>query len=311
MPSPDRSESARRLAAVAALVSVVIWGASFALTKRVLGELSVDTLVFARAVLGTALVAALLAVRGGFVRVRRRDLGLLVGLSLAGNVLPQWLQGQALVRSTAANTAWLVALSPVVTVVLARWLVGERLAGKVGGIAIAFFGALLVVSGGGSLAATVDVPTTRGDTLTLVSTVSWALYTIYGRRFVAGYPAAVAMVHLLAVSVLVFLPGFVVRAGWEELAALSPAGWACVLFLGLGCSGLGFTLWYAALEAMDASQVAAFIYIEPLVTQALARVMLGEALRPTTVLGGAAILLGVWLVSRARVRSVVAAGADA
>jgi drug/metabolite transporter (DMT)-like permease len=309
MPSPDRSERARRLAAVAALVSVVIWGASFALTKQVLGELSVDTLVFARAVLGTGLVAALLAARGGFVRVRRADLGALVALSLAGNVLPQWLQGQALVRSTAANTAWLVALSPVVTVVLARWLVGERLAGKVAGIAIAFVGALLVVSGGGSLAAAVDLPTTRGDVLTLVSTVSWALYTIYGRRFVAGYPAAVAMVHLLAVSVLVFLPGFVARAGWHELAALSLGGWGCVLFLGLACSGLGFTLWYAALEGMDASQVAAFIYIEPLVTQALARVMLGEPLRPATLLGGAAILVGVWLVSRAHVRSVVPADA--
>jgi drug/metabolite transporter (DMT)-like permease len=40
-------------------------------------------------------------------------------------------------------------------------------------------------------------------------------------------------------------------------------------------------------------------------------VMLGEPLRPTTLLGGAAILLGVWLVSRARMRSAVPAGADA
>ena len=84
-----------------------------------------------------------------------------------------------------------------------------------------------------------------------------------------------------------FLPGFVLRAGWAELAALSPSGWLCVLFLGLGCSGLAFTLWYAALESMDASQVAAFIYVEPLVTQALARVMLGEPLLPSTLLGGA------------------------
>jgi drug/metabolite transporter (DMT)-like permease len=311
MPSPDRSERARRLAVAGALVSVVIWGASFAATKAVLAELSVETLVFARAVLGTVLVAGLLAVRGEFVRVRRRDVGALVALSLVGNVLPQWLQGQALLRSTAASTAWLVALSPIVTAVLARWLLGERLAGKAPGIAVAFLGTLLVVGGGRSLAATMALPSTRGDVLTLVSTVSWALYTIYGRRFVAGYPAAVAMVHLLAVSVLVFLPGFVARAGWQELAALSPAGWAGALFLGLGCSGLGFTLWYAALEAMDASQVAAFIYIEPLVTQVLARVMLGEPFDPATLLGGAAILLGVYLVSRAGVRSTLPVGADA
>lgn len=311
MPSPARSEPARRLAVAGAVVSVVVWGASFPATKQAVGELSVDTLVFSRAVLGTGLVAAMLAVRGGFVRVRRRDVGALVALSLAGNVLPQWLQGQALLRSTAANTAWLVGLCPVMTVILARWLVGERLAGRVAGIAIAFLGTLLVVSGGQSLRAAIDLPSTRGDVLTLVSTVSWALYTIYGRRFVAGYPAAVAMVHLLAVSVVVFLPGFVARAGWQELAALSPTGWLCVLFLGLGCSGFAFTLWYAALGVMDASQVAAFVYIEPLVAQVLARMMLGEPLHPATLLGGAAILVGVYLVSRAALRAPVPAGADA
>ena len=84
--------------------------------------------MFARAVLGTALVAALLAARGGFVARAAADVGALVALSLLGNVLPQWLQGQALVRSTAANTAWLVALMPGRDGVLARWLLGERLA---------------------------------------------------------------------------------------------------------------------------------------------------------------------------------------
>jgi drug/metabolite transporter (DMT)-like permease len=196
-----------------------------------------------------------------------------------------------------------VALSPIVTAILAWRLLGERLAGRVAGIAIAFAGTLLVVGGGHSPLAVLGLPTTRGDALTLASTVSWALYTIYGRRFVTGYPAAVAMVHLLAVSVVVFLPGFVARAGWQELATLSPGGWLCVLFLGLGCSGIAFTLWYAALEAMDASQVAAFIYVEPLVAQGLARLMLGEPLHPATLFGGAAILTGVYLVSRAATRA--------
>jgi len=302
MPSRDRSEPSRRLAVAGALVAVVIWGASFPATKRVLAELSVETLVFARAVLGTALVLGFLLARGGLARLRRADIGALVALSLLGNVLPQWLQGQALVRSTAANTAWLVALVPVITALLAAGLLGERLSRRIAGIAIAFLGTLLVVSGGRSPSAALGLPSTRGDLLTLASTVSWSLYTIYGRRFVAGYPAAVAMVHLLAVSVAVFAPGFVAHAGWSELAALSADGWLCVLFLGLGCSGLAFTLWYAALEAMDATQVAAFVYVEPLVAQALARVMLGEALHPATLLGGAAILVGVYLVTRAGVR---------
>jgi drug/metabolite transporter (DMT)-like permease len=311
MPSPDRSEPSRRLAVAGALVAVVIWGASFPATKRVLAELSVETLVFARAVLGTALVLGFLLARGRLAGIRRADLGALVALSLLGNVAPQWLQGQALVRSTAANTAWLVALVPVVTALLAAGLLGELLRGRIAGIAIAFLGTLLVVSGGRSPSAALGLPSTRGDLLTLASTVSWSLYTIYGRRFVAGYPAAVAMVHLLAVSVAVFAPGFVAHAGWTELAALSAEGWLCVLFLGLGCSGLAFTLWYAALEAMDATQVAAFVYVEPLVAQAVARVMLGEPLHAATLVGGAAILVGVYLVTRAGVRERAGSAAAA
>lgn len=299
MRSPARSDVPSRGAVVAAVVCVVVWGASFPATKRVLAELSVETLVFARAVLGTALVGGWLLARGAFRPIRRSDVGTLVGLSLAGNVLPQWLQGRAMLHSSAANTAWLVALAPAVTAVLAWRLLGERLAGRVGGITIAFAGTLLVVSGGHAPAAAFALPSTRGDALTLASTVSWALYTIYGRPFVAGYAAPVAMVHLLAVSVVVFAPGFVARAGWAELAALSAEGWLGVLFLGLGCSGIAFTLWYAALETMDASQVAAFIYIEPLVAQALALVLLGEPLHPATLLGGAAILAGVHRVSTA------------
>jgi drug/metabolite transporter (DMT)-like permease len=311
MPSRDRSEPSRRLAVAGALVAVVIWGASFPATKRALAELSVETLVFSRAVLGTALVLVFLLARGRVAGIRRADLGALVALSLLGNVLPQWLQGQALVRSSAANTAWLVALSPVVTAVLAARLLGEHLRGRVAGIVIAFLGVLLVVSGGRSPGAALGLPSTRGDLLTLASTGSWALYTIYGRRFVAGYPAAVAMVHLLAVSVAVFTPGFVAHAGWAELAALSPEGWLCVLFLGLGCSALAFTLWYAALEAMDATQVAAFVYVEPLVAQAIARALLGEPLHAATLVGGAAILVGVYLVTRAGVRERAGSAAAA
>jgi hypothetical protein len=57
-------------------------------------------------------------------------------------------------------------------------------------------------------------------------------------------------------------------------------------------------LFYAALEDLEASQAAAFIYVEPLIAQALAIGALGEPLTAGLVAGGAAILTGVWLVSR-------------
>ncbi|MGH7822892.1 MAG: DMT family transporter [Candidatus Binatia bacterium] len=286
------------MAASGVLLAVVLWGGSFAVTKLVLDEVSVATLLFGRSVLGTLVVGGWLASRGRIAALERRDVAPMIALSLLGNVLPQLLQAHALLRSSSASTAWLVAMIPVVTALLAWWLLGERLRGKAAGIIVAFAGTLLVVSGGASPGEMARLPSTRGDLLTLASTVSWSLYTIYGRTFVGRYPAAVAMSHLLATSVCVFAPFFVIAGGWRELAALSAGGWLSLLYLGVGCSGLAFTLWYAALERMEASRVAAFIYLEPLVAQMLAQGMLREPLRATTLLGGLAILAGVYRVSR-------------
>ena len=307
---PAVAADGRTIAVAQALTAVVVWGASFASTKRLLSEMAPETILFVRCVLGTALVAVLLAWRGRLRLLPARDWPRIAGFAMLGLLATQLLQAFALERSSSANTAWLVALNPVVTAVLAAWLIGEGLTGKLAGLAIAFSGALLVLSGGHSLAEVLTLPSTRGDLLTLVSTVTWALYTIYGRSFVSTHDPAVVTAHVLGFAALMVAPSFLLRSGWTELAGLSPTGWACLLYLGLACSGVAFMLYYAALEHLEAGQVAAFIYIEPVIAQALSVAFLGEPLTASLLAGGAAILVGLWLVSHAESRRAVATEAS-
>ena len=288
---------ASTLGAAQALGAVVIWGASFGATKRVIAETSPATLLFARSILGALLVGAGLAVRARLRPIPVRDWGRLAGLAVLGLVLTQLLQAWALAWSTSAKTAWLVAANPVVTATLAGLLIGERLRSKVPGLALAFAGVLLVIGDGMSPAA-LALPSTRGDVLTLLSTLCWATYTVWGRGFVGRHPAPLVTLHLLAIAAACFAPGFVADRGWAAIAGLTPTGWACLLYLGLACSGLAFLLYYAALAHLEASQAAAFIYVEPLIAQAIGVAWLGEPLSSSVVAGGVAILVGVWLVSR-------------
>jgi drug/metabolite transporter (DMT)-like permease len=281
-----------------ALIAVILWGASFAATKLLLAELAPATLLFTRTLLGALVVTGWLVAQGRLGPLPARAWPRLVVLALLGLVLTQLLQAHALLRSTSASTAWLVAMNPVVTALLAAWLLGERLAGKVTGLALAFGGALLVVSRGTSLAAALALPSTRGDLLTLVSTVAWSLYTVAGRGFVSRYPAPAVTAHLLVLASAIFLPTAMAAGAWRELASLSPTGWLCLAYLGVGCSGVAFLLYYRALEHLEAAQVAAFIYIEPLVAQVLATALLGEPVTAAVVIGGIAILAGVYLVTR-------------
>ena len=295
-----RSATQRRTAALGALVAVCIWGASFAATKRLLGEVSPATVLLGRTVLATCLIGGGLLVRRRLRPIPVRDWPRLVTLTLLGLVLTPLLQAYALRRSTSANTAWLVALGPVVTALLAAQILGEQLEGRIAGLVLAFGGAVLVASGGASLGAVLALPSIRGDGLTLISDGTWALYTVYGRGFAALHPPPLVTAHVLGVASLAYAPGFIAGGGWRELAHLSTTGWFCLAYLGLGCSGVGFLLYCVALEHLDASQVAAFIYLEPLIAQMVAVMLLGERLTAAVLGGGAAILGGVYLVTRRR-----------
>jgi drug/metabolite transporter (DMT)-like permease len=91
---------------------------------------------------------------------------------------------------------------------------------------------------------------------------------------------------------------FLAGSGLGELAQLSATGWLAIAFLGLFCSGLAYIFWFDALQVIPASRVGALVYLEPLVTVGVAAALLGEPILLAALLGGALILLGVWLVEK-------------
>ena len=283
-----------------ALIAVVLWGVSFVATKAALRELSPVTLVFLRFALGTALLFALLLARGVSPLPPRDALPSLLLMGFVGIFVHQLLQSVGLTMTTAVQTGWLIGLIPLWSALLAVLLGKERLGGwKIAGLAGGFAGALLVISRGALGTDLLHLPSTRGDLLILLSTVNWAVYSVLGHRTLRRLGPTRATAGAMALGWLMLAPLFLFTRGWRELPGLSPAGWGAVLFLGLGCSGLGYLFWYGALEQLEVSRVAAFLYLEPFVTFAAAVLLLGEPVTAAVVAGGLLILGSVLLVQRA------------
>jgi drug/metabolite transporter (DMT)-like permease len=80
-------------------------------------------------------------------------------------------------------------------------------------------------------------------------------------------------------------------------STITPRGWSALVFLGIMLRP-AYIAWYDALKHMPASQVGALLYLEPLVAMTVAAVVLSEPILLSTVVGGAVILIGVWLVNR-------------
>jgi drug/metabolite transporter (DMT)-like permease len=283
-----------------AFLAVVLWGVSFVATKAVVREIPPLAIVFARAVLGSVLLAGILRARGESMLPPRRSLGPLAAMGFVGVAFHGLLQAHALTLTSAVNTGWLIALVPVWSALLAALLGRERFgAGKVAGLAVGFAGTLLVVTRGRLDAGVVALPATRGDLLVLASTVNWALYSLLGHGTIRSLGPTRATAGAMVLGALMLLPFFAAAGGPAVYGGLSAGGAAALLFLGLACSGLGYLYWYRALERVEASRVAALLYLEPLVTIGAAVVLIAEPVGLVTVAGGALVVGGVALVQRA------------
>jgi drug/metabolite transporter (DMT)-like permease len=261
-------------------------------------EISPVTLIFTRFALGVGLLLAISAVRRQPLPPRASWPSLAL-MGFVGVFVHQMVQAHALTLTTAVNTAWLIGLTPLWSALLSAYTLKERFdPTKIAGLALGFLGAALVVTRGQMGAALLALPQTRGDLMILASTLNWAFYTVLGHSVLRRLGPTQATTGALLLGWLMIVPFFVYAAGWREYDQLTGPGWAAVLFLGIACSGLGYLFWYGALERIEASRVAAFLYLEPLVTLGAAVLLLGEGVGLTTAAGGLLVLAGVALVQR-------------
>jgi drug/metabolite transporter (DMT)-like permease len=169
---------------------------------------------------------------------------------------------------------------------------------KAGGIVLAGLGVLLVVSKGDWTALSSGQFGAAGDFLILVSAPNWAVFSVISRRGLQTHPAARMMFYVMGFGWLFTSVLFFAGPGVGEIGQLQAGSWLGIGFLGIFCSGLAYIFWYDGLQSVPASQVGAFLYLEPLVAVVVAAIVLNEPLLLVSLIGGGIILAGVWIVNR-------------
>ncbi|RQG91996.1 DMT family transporter [Natrarchaeobius chitinivorans] len=288
------------LFALAPLAAATLWGGLYVVSMWGFDAVPPMTLAFLRVVVGAT--ALLVVVRLLYPRRRfdRRDLLAFTGLGgvLAASMATQFL-GTAL--TTASQGSLITVLTPVFTILLGVTLLGERLTPRLGiGIALATVGTIVVVSGQYDLAELAGVATT-GIVLLLLASVTWALYTVWGKPLIDRYSALEATTYscVAAVPMLAALVPLEVAITDASIRAIEPTLGVvgAVLYLGLFGTAAAWYLWYKGMEYVDASVISAFFFAQPIVGGLLGATILGESLGTRFVLGGIVMAVGVFLVS--------------
>lgn len=281
------------------IASMAIWGLNVSAVKVLTGIFDPTTLAALRMLVACgALSMVVLWKRCGLPSVSVRQGGAIVVCALLMVYLNQILFAEGLLRSTATNGALIMALSPLVSALLAAVAFRERLTvSRLLGVVLGFAGvAAVVLSHPGAGLSSAGA----GDLMLVAAVVSFAAGGAIVQRLARN-------MHTLTISWAIYLVGsllLTLHAGLEapvlDMATLFPGwrAWAFILFSGVMATALSNLVWNGAIARIGVARTAVFLYWVPVFGVAFAALLLGERLTLWHLFGFLAVMGGTYLGAR-------------
>ena len=294
-----KASSGARAMQVQLLLAMAVWGLNFSIVKALTNVLDVIWVATIRMIVAVLALSLLL-----WLRRRTRfevDARQVLGLAACGVLMVyanQILFAAGLARTSATNGALVVALSPLISGILAAIAFRERLGrGHLVGIASGFGGvAVVVLHRPGADVASAGL----GDLLVLVSVFCFAGGGLMVQRLSRGLSA-------LEISWSVYLFGTVLLSIHALLVAPVPVAtllhggawlWLLIVFSAVGATAIAGVVWNKAISHLGAARTAMAFYWVPIFGVAFAALFLGEAVTWWHALGLAGVILGARLSAR-------------
>lgn len=272
---------------------VLGWSFNFIIAKVALEYINPYAMTSFRIVLSGILMVPIYFGRPRRTRLNRRDIWNFAVLGFFGVVVNRGLFIVGLNYTTAGHSALIVASGPILILLLARaWKLEKITRAKLIGMAVCFIGVAILV-GGEELHH--HAGTWVGDLIALCGTSGFAIYTVLAKRVALQYDTIAMNTFCNLAGAIFLLPMSIREAVRLNWAAVGPWGWFGLAYTVLVASIGAYLVFFWALAHMPASRLAVFTYVEPPLAALLAVMVLGESPTKALLIGGAMILLGVYL----------------
>ena len=294
-----------------ALAVVAVWGVTFVCTKSLIGAGMHPVAIFViRFILAYAGIWILTLAGGGKPRIMSdnwKDELMFVFLGVTGGSLYFLTENTALAHTQAANVAFLVCVAPVFTAIFT--LIGKKvLRGRfadglenvrvcfplVAGTVLALAGMAMVIFDGSRVEISLV-----GDLLSIGAALCWALYSMFMGQLTSDYGGVFATRKVFFYGLLTIIPFLGATGGSFSAEVLGqPVVYLNLLFLGLIASLACFVAWNVAMSKLGNVTATNYVYLNPVFTLITAAIFLGERMTPMSLIGSAAILIGVILAGQ-------------
>ena len=206
----------------------------------------------------------------------------------------------ALAYTTVINAGIVAMAEPAITILI-TWLFFKETITKSQTfvVLIAATGGLVIILKG-NLLSLVDLTFNLGDLWMLGSVFGFAIYAAFLRKSPKTLPPLVLINVIQMLGVVVLLPFYILESTYVMPMEANLSTIMSVLWLGIIVAATGYGLWNVGIQEVGANKASAFIYVRLLMVTVLAIVILDETLKAYHYPAFVLIILGVYLVSKAK-----------
>jgi drug/metabolite transporter (DMT)-like permease len=288
-----------RLGMVLGVLSMALFGLTLPMTRLAIGaadqpQLSPWFVTSGRAVLAAALsVAFLVATRSRLPEPAQwRPLAIAALGNAVGYPL---LLAFALRQVTAGHAAVITATLPLMTAVVAAWILRQRVHPGFWVCAVAGSGLVVLFSWLRSTGAGDVFEPAWADVLLIVAVLAASVGYVYGAQVTQALGAVRVICWVTIITLPLSLP--VALLTWPN-ASVAPAAWVAFAYVGVFSMWAAFFAWYRALDLGGPVRVSQVQMLQPFFAIAFAAPLLGEPVDAMTVGFAMAVIATVFAGQR-------------
>lgn len=280
------------------MLVIVIWGLNVVMIKFLAGHF--DPLMLAAIRIGAASAVLITVVwkSHGFVRLSKKEWGLMTAIALSGIFIHQWTISAGLKTIPASTGSLILGLNPLVTAVLAYLIFREPLnLRKVLALVLGFTGVLLVIYGD-ARAHAASLAFGLGEGLVVIAMLTYVIAGLFIKKALQTQPVMVitAYTHLLATIFLI--PTALLQEAVRGVHRAFPHDWfvwGVLLFSAWVATALCTVWWNGGIRVIGAGRTAMFMNGMPVMSLFFAVLLLDETLTWVHGAGFLTVFFAVWL----------------
>ncbi|MFY3790559.1 DMT family transporter [Ureibacillus sp. MALMAid1270] len=280
-------------ALILALITVLIWGSTFAANSVSLnGGYSPGHLILVRFILASIIFIIIAMIpRVKFRLPAKEDLLKIFLLGVLGISGYHICATFGQVTVSAGTAGLLIGSGPIFTTLFAMWFLKEKL-GKVGwfGLAFGLLGIVIISIGSGD-----SFGISPGVVFIILAAIATSLFFVFQKPLFTKYTAIELTAYFTwagTIPFFVFAPGLLTTIQNASLEVNMTT-----IYIGIFPTAVAYLTWAIALSLSAASSVSSVLYLEPVIAIVVAWIWISELPSMMSISGGIIAITGVIIVN--------------